>query len=80
MFSWLKYSEPPQATWSEVTKLFLEYYKCITYSVIDHEEKACIYLNVPSVPIGGRGFGVDFTPITFLSSYSINTHKGIRII
>lgn len=79
MFSWLRTKEPKQATWSEEAKLFLDFSKCITYSIIDHEENAVIYLNVPSVPIGGKGFGVDFTPITFLSSFYINSHKGITL-
>lgn len=77
MFSWLKTPEPKEATWSEISQAFIEYYKCITYSEIDHEERPVIYTNVPSLPVGGKGFGdIDFTPITFLTCYFIQTHKG----
>lgn len=76
MYSWI--NEPPQATWSEIATLFLENYKCLTYSEIDREEIPGYYTkSVPSLPIGGKGFGgCDFAPITFLSVYFIQSHKG----
>lgn len=76
MFSWLKSPEPKEATWSEISQAFIEYYKCITYSVIDHEELPVVYTNVPSLPIVEEGVGVDFKPITFLTCFFIQTHKG----
>ena len=78
MFSWLNSPEQQTATWNDTSTIFLEKFKCITYSTIDHEERPIIYTNVPSVPIGGKGFGVDFDPITFLSCFTIHTHKGIN--
>ncbi len=76
MFRWLNIPKVPQATWLEVSKLYIEFYKTVTYSEIDHEEFPVVYRKVPSIPIGGRGFGVDFTPLTFLSCFSIYTHLG----
>lgn len=76
MFSWLKTPEPKEATWSEISQAFIEYYKCITYSQIDREECPVIYTNVPSLPIIEEGFSADTKPITFLTCYFIQTHKG----
>lgn len=76
MFSWLKSPEPKEATWSEINQAFIEYYKCITYSVFDHEEQPVVYTNVPSSPVVEEGFGIDFEPITFLTCYFVQTHKG----
>lgn len=76
MFSWLKTSEPKEATWSEISQAFIEYYKCITYSTIDHEERPIIYTNVPSQPVAEESVGIDFNPITFLTCFFIQTHKG----
>lgn len=76
MFSWLKTAEPKEATWSEISQVYIEKYKCVTYSDIDREQRPVVYTNVPSVPIGGKGFDVDFEPITFLTSFFIHTHKG----
>lgn len=80
MYSWI--NEPPQATWSEIATLFLENYKCLTYSEIDRQEIPAYYTKaVPSVPIGGKGFGgVEFAPITFLSVYFLQSKKGIFIL
>lgn len=76
MFSWLKSPEPKEATWSEISQAYIEKFKCVTYSDIDREEHPVIYTNVPSIPVGGKGFNVDFDPISVLSSYYIQTHKG----
>nr|XP_023029307.1 filamin-A isoform X2 [Leptinotarsa decemlineata] len=76
MFSWINIPKVPEATWSEVTTLYIDdYLKTVTHSVIDHEEFPIIYRKVPSIPIGGKGFGVDFTPLTFLSVFYVQTHK-----
>ncbi|RZC35933.1 filamin-A [Asbolus verrucosus] len=64
-----------EATWSEISTIYVELFKTITYSEIDHEEFPVVYRKVPSIPIGGKGFGVSFAPLTFLSCYSINSHK-----
>lgn len=74
MYKWINL--PPDATWQEFSTLFVENYKCVTHSVLDHEVKPCIYTNVPSVPIGGKGFGVDFSPFTVYSSFYVQTRKG----
>lgn len=78
MFSWLKTPELKEASWSEINKTFIEYYKCITYSEIDHEEFPIVYTNVPSLPVISKE---DFSePITFLTCYFIHTHKGRNTI
>lgn len=76
MFSWLKTPEPKEATWSEISQTFIEYYKCITFSQIDREELPVVYTNVPSLPVAEESFSVEFNPITFLTCYFIQTHKG----
>lgn len=77
MFSWIHTAPVPEATWEEVTKLYIENYKFITVSEFDREIKPVVYgRNVPSIPIGGKGFGVDFTPITFLSCFYVQTKQG----
>lgn len=76
MFSWLKVPDSPEVNWNDFTQVYVDYYKNITYSLYDREEKPVVYTNVPSIPIGGKGFGVDFSPITFLSSFYVNTCKG----
>lgn len=76
MFRWIYIPEVPQATWTEVSTFYLNLKKKITHSVYDREEFPVVYTKVPSIPIGGKGFGVNFTPLTFLSCFTINTHKG----
>lgn len=76
MFSWLNIPEVKEATWSEITTLYVDFSKTVTHSVFDHEEFPVVYRNVPSIPIGGKGFGVDFTPLTFLSCFYVQSHKG----
>lgn len=75
MFEWLG-KDVPEATWSEINQVYLEYFKCITHSAIDRPVNPVVYINVPSIPVDGKEFGIDFTPITFVSSYFIHTHKG----
>ncbi|KAJ8975974.1 hypothetical protein NQ317_000678 [Molorchus minor] len=75
MFSWINIPKVPEANWSEVSTLYIEQFKTITYSEVDHEETPVVYLNVPSIPIDGRGFGIDFTPITLLSCFFVQSHK-----
>jgi hypothetical protein len=76
MFSWLNIPKVPDATWPEFSTLYIEHPKTITYSEIDREEFPVVYRNVPSLPVGGRGFGLDFTPLTFLSCFSVYSHQG----
>ncbi|KAJ8947152.1 hypothetical protein NQ318_002514, partial [Aromia moschata] len=75
MFSWINIPKVPEATWSEVSTPYVELFKTVTYSEIDHKENPVVYRNVPSIPIGGKGFGVDFSPLTFLSCYFVQSHK-----
>lgn len=64
-------------TWSERSNLYVDLYKkYITHSSIDYEEKPIVYRKVPSLPVGGKGFGVNFTPLTFLSCWFIQSRKG----
>lgn len=76
MFSWLNIPKVPEATWTEFSHIYIELFKTVTYSEIDHEEFPVVYRKVPSIPVGGKGFGVEFTPLTFLSCYSIYSHLG----
>lgn len=76
MFSWINIPKRPEEDWSEKSTLYVERFKSVTYSEIDHEEFPVIYRGVPSIPVGGKGFGVDFTPLTFLSVFFVQTHKG----
>lgn len=62
----------------ERSNVYIDLYKkYITHSTIDYEEYPIVYRNVPSIPIGGKGFGVDFTPLTFLSCWFIQSRKGL---
>lgn len=66
---------------SERSHLYVDLFKkYITYSLIDYEELPIVYRNVPSIPIGGKGFGVDFTPITFLSCWFVQSRKGLFFV
>lgn len=61
----------------ERSNLYVDLYKkYITHSTIDYEEVPIVYRNVPSIPVGGKGFGVNFTPLTFLSCWFIQSRKG----
>lgn len=79
MFSWINNPEDAVVNWNDISQFYVEKYKCITHSAYDYEGKPVVYTKVPSVPIGGKGFGVEFAPITFLSIFYINTHKGKAI-
>lgn len=74
MYRWINL--PPDATWPEISTLFVELYKTVSHSILDKEIVPVVYTNVPSVPIGGLGFGVDFAPQTILTSYYVQTRKG----
>lgn len=77
MFSWINTPKITEATWSEINTLFIENFKTITHSEIDREVIPIVYRNVPSIPIGGKGFGdIDFTPLTFMSCFFVQSHKG----
>ncbi|VEN52821.1 unnamed protein product [Callosobruchus maculatus] len=75
MFSWI--NTPKETTWTEISTLYVDrYLKDVTYSTIDRPEYPVVYRGIPSIPIGGRGFGgIDFTPITFLSVFFVQSHK-----
>ncbi|XP_049817038.1 filamin-A isoform X3 [Aethina tumida] len=76
MFSWINTPKITEATWSEINTLFIENFKTITHSEIDREVIPIVYRNVPSIPIGGKGFGdIDFTPLTFMSCFFVQSHK-----
>lgn len=76
MFSWLNTPKPPETNWSEVSYFYVELYKHITHSEIDREEFPVVYGKVPSLPVGGKGFGIDFSPQTILSCFFVQSRKG----
>lgn len=77
MFSWINIPQAPEATWLEVTTLYVSnYLKRITYSEFDHPEKTIVLRNVPSISVGEELFGIDFKPLIFLSSFYVQTLKG----
>lgn len=80
MFSWINTPKVLEEDWSEKSTLYVERLKSVTYSEIDREEFPVIYRGVPSIPIGGKGFGIDFTPLTFLSVFFVRTHKGNTLL
>lgn len=77
MFSWLNIPQPPEATWLDFASLYIgTTKKYIQYSETDGCETPIVLRGVPSIPVGGKGFGVDFTPLTFISCYYIQSTKG----
>lgn len=69
--------EPKEATWNEISTFqILKGLKDVTVSELDHEEVPVFYSNVHRLRQNREGLGLDFTPITFLTCFNINTHKG----
>lgn len=67
--------EEIDATWEEFSQFNKENFRFLTFSEIDHLERAsvfCIEQNVPSFSVKNR----DFVPLNFLSSLFLQTHKG----
>lgn len=77
MFAWINIPKAPEATWSEISTLYLDnFLKDVTYSDVDRAHNPVVLRNVPSIPIGGKGFGIDFTPLSFLSCFHVDSRKG----
>lgn len=66
------------ATFNEFSSLYVDsYVKSLTVSEFDREEVPVVYCYVPKLRQNRDGLGLDFTPITFLTCYYFQTHKGL---
>ena len=67
--------EEIDATWEEFSQFNKEYLRFLTFSEIDHIERASVYCIEQNVPTYGA-IDRDFVPLNFLSSFFLQTHKG----
>lgn len=77
MYFWssLDHDPPKEATWEEYSTFERNFHRFFTFSEIDHKEQCAVYTILQRVPTYG-GIDRDFIPTNFLSSFSINSHKG----
>lgn len=78
MFLWASLEEEPpkEATWEEYSTFEKDFSRFVTFSEFDHYEHVAVFSIEQNVPPYGA-IDRDFVPTNFLSSFSINTHKGI---
>lgn len=81
MFGWDESEEIPEATWLDLSEYYRENYKCVTFSEYDREEKPVCYSKEHSqactdIKLLPLITNLAFNPITFLTCYYFQTHKG----
>lgn len=67
--------EEIDATWEEFSYYTKENFRFLTFSEIDHLERASVFCIEQNVPTYGA-IKRDFVPLNFLSSLFLQSHKG----
>jgi len=79
MYGWNETGRQPEASWNEFSAIYRAFFKRVSVSEIDKEERPVCYACVPSNTSVEKTI-LDFAPITFLSCFFIQTAKGMGVI
>jgi len=79
MFGWNETGRQPEASWNDFSAIYRAFLKRVSVSEVDKEERPVCYACVPSNTSVEQTI-LDFSPITFLSCFFIQTAKGMGVI